>query len=309
MSEVLDAICYKNGNKNQWRRTAWNLLTEKTKDRANAVVLYLPGSTDLDRPEALRRGFKFNNLIAVERDAKVAAVLRQRGVPTIQGDLMSVLKERKLPRVDIVIADLVSGFDTTAGNLIGAWLLAYPDATFLINVQRGHDKFGADLINPINIERCNQEMEDGFIAGLPAKGKQRQTAVVSCFYLEIEPSKDTPYIEYVENLTDTGESNCMLDIMLHHKRKRFELAMAREKMATKNLVERAKQKKPLPTEKLLPLIKRLCNELRQSYDSPFFTFLPSYRSSPQSPWFDSTVISIPGVTAEYLDKHYSSIGI
>lgn len=86
---MIDAVEYKNGPKNQWRRTLWNAIADATPDRRNELVLYLPGSKDLDRPEAVRRGFLPANMIAVERSPAVASELRQRGVTVIQSDLLS----------------------------------------------------------------------------------------------------------------------------------------------------------------------------------------------------------------------------
>lgn len=151
---MMDAVNYKNGRKNQWRRTAWNEIAKHVKNKRDAVVLYLPGSTDLDRPEAIRRGFKPANLIAVERDRAVARKLRAQGVTTIVGSLNAVLASWPPDReVAVVVADLQSGytFDVEVLSTLCTVHPALGNCCLLLNMQRGRDPLfvseAADKIN------------------------------------------------------------------------------------------------------------------------------------------------------------------
>lgn len=146
-SPILDAVLYRNGQKNNWRRSAWNAIDDLVRGpKRDKIVLYLPGSTDLDRPEALRRGYKDANLIAVERDPAVAKVLRAKGVTTIIGDLLTVMQSwpGNLP-VGVVIADFQSGLDAYTGRVVREYLShpAFDGGVLLTNSQRGRDNVDA----------------------------------------------------------------------------------------------------------------------------------------------------------------------
>lgn len=81
---------YKVGRKNQWRREVWNCIDERLAVAPrNAVVLYLAGPADLDRPLAIRHGFDANNMIAVERNASAVKSLRLNRALTIHDDFLS----------------------------------------------------------------------------------------------------------------------------------------------------------------------------------------------------------------------------
>lgn len=83
---------YDYSRKRHWRRWNWNRICERLAVRPrDAVVLYLAGSSDLDRPIALERGFKESNLIAVDRESAVVRELRNSGVITIKGDILDCL--------------------------------------------------------------------------------------------------------------------------------------------------------------------------------------------------------------------------
>lgn len=141
-TNVLDAVNYKNGQKNNWRRTMWNVVAKEITDRKTALILYLPGAADLDRSEAIRRGFKPANMIAVERDAEVAEELRNKGVTTIRGKLNAILENwpERHP-VDVVIADFQCGFNNDTSRTIEILMTspAFDGAVVVINMQRGRD--------------------------------------------------------------------------------------------------------------------------------------------------------------------------
>lgn len=141
----LDPVNYNNGPKNNWRRTAWNLVHEYTADRRNALVLYLPGATNLDRALAERHGFRPANLIAIERDRQIAEVIRDRHRQSvIEGDLTNVM--RSWPhnhRVSVVIADMMCCL-THPVELILLYHLAHEafrGCTLVLNVMRGRETF------------------------------------------------------------------------------------------------------------------------------------------------------------------------
>ena len=142
MTERLDAVEYKNGQKNNWRLNAWNRIADFTHDRKNALVLYLPGSRDLDSFVAVRKGFRSANLIAVEREDDVAKALRDGHRTTICSDLNSVVASwPRNHKVSVVIADMQCGFVSPILDLIIFWmgLEAFSGGTLLLNLQRGRE--------------------------------------------------------------------------------------------------------------------------------------------------------------------------
>lgn len=85
---------YDFNEKNIWRRQVWNDVAtrfKKAKLLRKAVVLYLPGPDDLDRPVALSKGFVAENLIGVERDIGIVRKLRKSGRLVIHGTLSQVV--------------------------------------------------------------------------------------------------------------------------------------------------------------------------------------------------------------------------
>lgn len=140
---TMDAVAYKNGQKNNWGGREWNVLSKWTPDHANAVVLYLPGSEDADRKRALDRGFHPANLIAVETNAKVVRKLRAQAVTTINCSLSKVCEAWPAHTpVSILVADFQCGIEKEILDVVGAWLTnpAFSDCALTINLQRGRDK-------------------------------------------------------------------------------------------------------------------------------------------------------------------------
>lgn len=140
----LDAIDYKYGQKNHWRRQVWNQIREWTpRHPKDSVVLYLAGDADLDRPVAISKGFKPANLIAVERDRKVVQSLRQRRVTVIPENLVDVLDEWPTsPNIDVLFADLVSGFDREAMAAMWSWVGSpvFNRSVLALNVMAGREQ-------------------------------------------------------------------------------------------------------------------------------------------------------------------------
>lgn len=141
----MDRAVYKNGQKNNWRRTVWNHLARNVRQTMpvrDAIVLYLPGSADLDRPQALRRGFTDANMIVCERDQALCGALRKNRRNVVSGDLLEILKAWPKDRaVGAIVADLQCGWSRYIELIIFVWMAnpALAKATLLLNMQRGRD--------------------------------------------------------------------------------------------------------------------------------------------------------------------------
>jgi len=134
---------YKFGRKNQWRRTLWNQIRARVQvSPAEAVVVYLAGPDNLDRTEAMRRGFKPNNLIAVDRDERIVRTLRHSGQLSIAADFCEVLLAWNPKReVHVVIGDFCSGLENNILCNLGAVasLPSFRNTVFAFNFLRGRD--------------------------------------------------------------------------------------------------------------------------------------------------------------------------
>lgn len=143
---VLDAVNYANGQKNNWRRTCWNKISEYlTVPTKDAVVLYLPGSTNLDEAVAIKKGFQRHNLIAVERDRSVCRFLRNKlKVNVIEGNLEDVLYAwpKSAPKVDVIVADFQCGMTKGVSETLHAYILnsKIQHSVLCLNAMRGRDK-------------------------------------------------------------------------------------------------------------------------------------------------------------------------
>lgn len=154
---------YKFGQKNHWRRTAWNEIASRVKDRKNARILYLAGEQNLDSQVAEQKGFRKQNMIAVEIDKERTASLRTNGVNTINGDLMDVLFNWPWKhKVDVIVADFCFGFEAKSVDLYDS--LSSPalvDAVCLINFQRGRDSSTNELRDFMGVEGVYSGRSDG----------------------------------------------------------------------------------------------------------------------------------------------------
>ncbi len=143
-------ICdYKNGKKNNWRRWQWNRIVEHLESigrpRKEAVVLYLAGTEDLDRREAIRRGFRSNNLIAIDTSSDVVKTLRDKSGIACLVDLNEAISVWKPPpTIDVLVADFCGGFSAKSGmGLLNRlrWnpLCFSSEAVIAVNMLRGRD--------------------------------------------------------------------------------------------------------------------------------------------------------------------------
>lgn len=155
-------ISYLSGQKNHWRRWMWNRIVErlpkgvKPKD---ATVLYLAGRENLDHDEAMRRGFKAANLIAVERDRGVVSELRKSGVTTLHMPLdLAIMGWPKNRQIDVVIADFCCGITDSMRPFVAALLSAQcMGAVVATNFQRGREPGElVDELKRLCVENVNQ---------------------------------------------------------------------------------------------------------------------------------------------------------
>ena len=134
---------YKFGNKNQWRRRLWNQIRARcavpTRD---AIVLYLAGKDDLDRKEAIRRGFLPKNMIAVDRDPRAIRSLRANGAIGINANFCDVMAGWNRTRdVHVVLADFCCGFDVSVVLPLAVAIMmpSFGNCVIAANFLRGRD--------------------------------------------------------------------------------------------------------------------------------------------------------------------------
>lgn len=130
-------------NKRQWRREVWDAVAKRVSNPSTARVVYLAGPENFDAWEALKRGFKSQNMIAVERDSEAAKVLRKNiDQPVVGGDFWDVVMALAITeKVDVVIADFISGL-TDSILFKGAAAMTMPNlqgAVVAMNLQRGRE--------------------------------------------------------------------------------------------------------------------------------------------------------------------------
>ena len=107
---MTDAVDYRNPQKNQWRARVWGAIRAATPNPSSGLVLYLPGSTDLDARIAVRRGFRLENMVAIDRDKSIISQLRADRRIAINADLFeTLLAWPDHVKVGAVIADLQCG--------------------------------------------------------------------------------------------------------------------------------------------------------------------------------------------------------
>lgn len=164
----MDAVKYRNGQKNRWRHSVWCQLRRRPLDFASGICLYLPGEEDLDRENARRCGLPTHNMIAVERDPAVVKRLRARGTTCIEGSLADVmLAWQSAVPVRTVIADLQCGLTAEAQNVMCTWAVGAPfrGGTLVLNVQRGRETGDSNEFN----RACRVEI-DKIVAKHPLNG-------------------------------------------------------------------------------------------------------------------------------------------
>lgn len=143
MSMGREDFDYKFGNKNNWRRWAWNRVMERLQvPNEDATVLYLAGRDNLDGEICLSHGFRQENMLAVEAESESLSELRQNGVLAIDGDLFDVCRSwRSDGNVHVVWADLCGGLSRRVlDECMKISLLRHlGDTVFMFNMLRGRD--------------------------------------------------------------------------------------------------------------------------------------------------------------------------
>jgi hypothetical protein len=134
---------YKFGTKANWRRWQWNRIVERLAVPVrDAVVVYLAGPEDLDRPVALSKGFKPDNLIAVDRDGDVVKQLRMNGTLSVCATIEDVVMSFPVDRsADVVIADYCGGLSQSRANMIYRMIHSpnFSKTVWSFNLLRGRD--------------------------------------------------------------------------------------------------------------------------------------------------------------------------
>lgn len=161
---------YSGKQKKDWRGWQWNRIVEKLhllgKKPQNSIVVYLAGITDFDRPVAMARGFRPENLIAIDRESKVVDKLRSENVLAVSSTLLDACIAWPSNRpVDVLLADFCSGFNQEASDFAGAIYMnpAFSNVVLASNFQRGRDAQTNELRASIS-ERFN---------GCPVDSKHR----------------------------------------------------------------------------------------------------------------------------------------
>lgn len=133
---------YDESQKRHYRRTAWNAIRDRlyvpVKD---AVVLYLAGARDEDREVALDKGFRAENLIALERDRRALESLRNLRVNTINASVFEVVYSWWGQDVHAVHFDLCCGFTQEVRDIVAilSFMPSFPAAVLSFNLLRGRE--------------------------------------------------------------------------------------------------------------------------------------------------------------------------
>jgi len=145
---------YDFSQKRHWRRTYWNAIRSNLSIPArDALVVYLAGEHDEDREIALAKGFRAENLIAIERDPRIAGRLRKRGVLVLQGDAFEVLRHCMPDRqIDVVALDFCCGLHiNVAIDMTSLMLMPHlAQCVFAVNLLRGRDQSSNDVRAQLN---------------------------------------------------------------------------------------------------------------------------------------------------------------
>lgn len=164
---------YDNKTKDNVRRWQMNQVAEfvrgngTRKTMKSATMLYLCGPEDFDRPLAIERGFRNENVIAVDLSGGNVANIRKDGRLAIKCNLIDLLLQwpEDWP-IKAIVADLCCGLDNTAMALAAALfrskaVRAAKYCAFAINLQRGRDQSSNNVRRMVNayVDRCADSMK------------------------------------------------------------------------------------------------------------------------------------------------------
>lgn len=206
---------YRFGQKNNWRRTVWNEMASRVKNRRDARILYLAGEQNLDSEIAEQKGFRKQNMIAIEIDKGRTASLRANSVNTINGNLMDVLYNwPHKHKVDVVVADFCFGFEAKSVDLFDS--ISNPalvDAACLINFQRGRDSSTNELRKMLGGNKVFTPTADGDIQEV-ASEKHRAAQYLQWHALETVRACNADSILGIE-------TNALVSMLLTRMKPRF----------------------------------------------------------------------------------------
>jgi len=154
---------YRSGQKKNWRGWTSNRALEQLAVKpADALVLYLVGPEDHDREKLLAKGFRNENLIAVDLIEDHVQRVRDAGGFGICADLAALLLAWPASwPIDYVIADFCSGIEDPTLSFVEA--LAWGPAISVsherrtvvaINLQRGRENSAAGKSLMANVATC-----------------------------------------------------------------------------------------------------------------------------------------------------------
>jgi hypothetical protein len=204
---------YKFGTKANWRRWQWNRIVERLAVPVrDAVVVYLAGPEDLDRPVALSKGFRPDNLIAVDRDGDVVKQLRMNGTLSVCATIEEVVHSWPHGRtIDAVVADYCGNM--TQSRMLSVFRMrssfAAFEAVLSVNMLRGREHDFTSTTSELNrlglfgLKHRGQilcaVMNASIIQSCGAIGDwSRMQALQQYFMLSVRPA-------FSEYLSDSGQ--------------------------------------------------------------------------------------------------------
>lgn len=141
---LVGKIMYSSLPKTYWRNYVWNALHRRVGHRPSSTIIYLVGPEDLDRATAMAKGFRNENLIAVDLNQDYVYNVRKNGGLAVQGNICSVLAHwpSNWPLNGIVL-DFKGGLNNSVNevliSLFTCQAIQYGRTQVCINLQRGRD--------------------------------------------------------------------------------------------------------------------------------------------------------------------------
>lgn len=127
---------YDNATKADARNWAWNRICNRWPARymkRDVKVAVLIGDTNLELDTGIRKGFRAENIIGIDRRPEAVAMWREAGGTGICADLMEI----DIP-VDAAILDFCSGFNLNNYQAACYWLMRA--GIVITNMLRGRDQ-------------------------------------------------------------------------------------------------------------------------------------------------------------------------
>jgi len=164
---------YRNGRKNNWRRTIWNDVLHRTAGREkNELILYLAGPQDNDRAIAVSKGVPDKNLIAIDETKRNVVRLRGLGHSAVCADAIDTLWSWPHNRpVCAVLLDFCAGLvESTAGFYDAFQNPALNNAVVMVNFMRGRDAWSNPMRQAMRDAELFAPLAAGEAAGESLRG-------------------------------------------------------------------------------------------------------------------------------------------